>query len=85
MELINREEALKIFNDIHPCDYNAIAYKSKIENLPIIEVRPKGKWIDSGQVRLIGGYSADCSVCGEWSEYLTNFCGNCGAEMESEK
>lgn len=49
------------------------------------ESRQKGKWIDNGQVRKIGGYSADCSVCGEWSEYLTNFCGNCGADMRGEE
>ena len=47
--------------------------------------RPKGEWIDNGLVRKIGGYSANCSVCGEWSEYLTNFCGNCGAEMRGEE
>lgn len=58
---------------------------SNIESIPTIESRTKGKWIDNGQVRKIGGYSADCSVCGEWSEYLTNFCGNCGADMRGEE
>ena len=27
---------------------------------------------------------AHCSVCGKRSEYMTNFCGNCGAKMDGD-
>ena len=61
-------------------------YQAAIDELKAINaIRTKGKWIVSGQVREIGGYSANCSICREWSEYLTNFCGNCGAYMRGEE
>ena len=28
---------------------------------------------------------AHCSVCGKRSEYMTNFCGNCGAYMRERR
>ena len=44
----------------------------------------KGKWTDSeGKERIKSKYCGHCSVCGSWSEYLTNFCGNCGADRKS--
>ena len=44
--------------------------------------RPQGEWIDSNGMRATWNFSAFCSVCGEWSEYLTAYCGNCGARMK---
>ena len=46
--------------------------------------RPQGKWIDSQgrPMRLYESYSANCSACGEWSEYLTEYCPHCGARMK---
>lgn len=55
---------------------------------PLIEVAQeprKGHWIDCD---VSDGYSADgydCSVCGVNSEYVTSYCPNCGAKMESEE
>lgn len=47
--------------------------------------RPSGMWIDKqGNQLKIGGYSGYCSRCHEWSEYLTDYCGNCGAYMVKE-
>ena len=44
--------------------------------------RPKGDWIDGhGNHVPMTEHSAYCSHCGEWSEYLTDYCGNCGASM----
>ena len=31
------------------------------------------------------GFCATCSACGAWSEYLTDYCGNCGAYMGDEE
>lgn len=45
----------------------------------------KGHWIDCD---VSDDYSADgydCSVCGVNSEYVTSYCPNCGAKMESEE
>lgn len=51
-----------------------------VENLP--SARPKGEWIDEHGNRIpMTEHSAYCSHCGEWSEYLTDYCGNCGADM----
>ena len=44
--------------------------------------RPRGAWLDSKGRIMFSGYSANCSVCGEWSEYLTEYCGHCGARMK---
>ena len=46
--------------------------------------RPQGEWIDSQgrPMRLYESYSANCSACGEWSEYLTEYCPHCGARMK---
>ena len=37
-DLISREEAIKALGDIHPLDYNARAYKSKIETIPSADI-----------------------------------------------
>lgn len=67
---------------------------SDIQHLPTVESRPKGKWekvmTDSTGIWLP---ITQCSVCkdevvtlqdGGGSEFLSNFCPFCGAEMESE-
>lgn len=84
MELISREQAIEYATQAHISGCVQQRIVDLLKSVPTVESRPKGKWIDNGQVRKIGGYSADCSVCGEWSEYLTNFCGNCGAYMRGE-
>ena len=48
--------------------------------------RPKGDWIDGhGNHVPMTEHSAYCSHCGEWSEYLTDYCGNCGADMRERE
>ena len=48
--------------------------------------RPKGEWIDGhGNHVPMTEHSAYCSHCGEWSEYLTDYCGNCGADMRERE
>ena len=44
-----------------------------------------GEWVDSNGNPTREMYSAYCSACGEWSEYLTDYCGHCGAYMRGEE
>ena len=57
-----------------------------IENLPSIEPR-KGRWIysDGTPAELWGSYRVYCTACKEQSEYASNFCGMCGADMRGDK
>lgn len=60
--------------------------RDEVLNAIMNRYRPKGKWTDSeGKERTKSKYCGHCSVCGGWSEYLTDFCGNCGADMRSEE
>lgn len=44
--------------------------------------RPTGEWQDRhGKPMRLGSFAGYCSNCGKWSEYLTDYCGNCGARM----
>ena len=58
-----------------------------IERQPTIEERKRGKWIPQNLNKSIGMistavyYYPKCSVCGANANF-TNFCPNCGAEME---
>ena len=53
----------------------------RIESLPSAD-RPTGEWQDEhGKPMCLGSFAGYCSNCGNWSEYLTDYCGNCGAKM----
>ncbi len=60
--------------------------KAIIKHLPSVQPR-KGKWrYGNGEPATIGtSYSVICSECNLWSEYCTNFCPNCGADMRGDK
>lgn len=85
MELINREEVLgylqcevNFWKDKDEKVYNwADVIKFEIEELPIIESRPKGKWIEDT------GLYATCSNCKEnlYQAIEYKYCPNCGADM----
>lgn len=49
--------------------------------------RPQGEWMSEGRTYppTNAYHSAYCSHCGEWSEYLTDYCGNCGADMRERE
>lgn len=57
--------------------------RGNLRIFPSIEPkRNRGEWVDkNGKAVNPAGHAAYCSACGEWSEYLTPFCGWCGAEM----
>ena len=67
---------------------NAIEmYCRQIAELPTIEERKEGKWIEVKSTR--GGH--ECSKCHKYApsyqngiELLSNYCPNCGADMREE-
>lgn len=48
--------------------------------------RPKGRWrYSDGKPATIGqSFGVICDQCGTESEYCTNFCGECGADMRGD-
>lgn len=44
-----------------------------------------GEWVNSVGKPIKDNHSVYCSICGEWSEYRSDFCPNCGAEMTDRK
>ena len=44
-----------------------------------------GRWENDDGSKAECSYDAYCSVCGELSEYLTDYCPNCGARMEGRE
>lgn len=80
MRLIDADYILKHIPPEEMCSRMVVA------NAPTIEPeRKKGVWLnDDGEIQT-DGYCATCSVCGVMSEYLTAYCGNCGAKMEGKQ
>ena len=57
--------------------------RHKLWNIKVSQWKgERGKWVDrQGNAVPMTEHSAFCSNCGEWSEYLTNYCGCRGADM----
>ena len=83
---ISRKDALAVFGDVHPMDYNTNAYIEKIKAIPAADVaeRKHGKWIDSFADD--GFVNRNCSLCGQFVSIYNNynFCPNCGADMRGD-
>ena len=47
------------------------------------EVR-RGRWIFKTD-RIVDGYDWQCSQCNSWQMYTSNYCPNCGAQMEASE
>lgn len=91
MELINREEVKAIIEcttGYHKAIKDAF---DRVMELPIIESRPKGKWIKESDYKVMGdGYMWDCSECGnrvyvDSKGLFPNYCEDCGADMRGDK
>ena len=57
--------------------------RTRIRELPTAD-RPTGKWVESlerNDMMYWYSYGGYCTNCGEYSEYLTRYCGDCGAVM----
>ena len=87
-EYIKREDAIAVFGDIHPLDYNASAYVNAIKNLPSADVAPvvHGRWRRTPMACYGGGVITEyeCSVCEEHQVAESPYCPNCGARMDEE-
>ena len=85
-DLIKREDAIKelskVFANCEPCDKEEASdiAVTTIKELPSAD-RPQGEWLDYNGKPTTADYSGTCSVCGTWSEYLLNYCPNCGCRM----
>ena len=57
----------------------------RIEQLPPIQPK-RGRWhYSDGKPARIGlSFGVICDQCGTESEYCTNFCGECGADMREK-
>ena len=97
-EYIKRENAEREVEDIRNANElfgdaaaigtaNQILSRLKhIRAADVVEVR-NGYWKDGDEpiIPYEGHYDGNCSICGEWSEYLTDYCPNCGARMDGEE
>lgn len=92
MELISRDEAMRLLKEDLDASRSrgdderadaCLHHYIDISNLPTVEERKEGEWIDAGWD------GEKCSLCG-WSiddTYYSkqfNFCPNCGAYMKGE-
>ena len=92
-EYIEKTAALAVFGDVHPLDYNALAYRARIAQLPTIVIRPevRAEWKHEADADWSGGGATRCSACGfgfadgayhEVEEF--RYCPHCGAIMRQE-
>lgn len=75
-----------ILSNLQPAPVDLFKYSDKLwraayERGKKEAERKRGKWVDDEGKVMHTGYVATCTACGEWSEYLTAYCPNCGADM----
>ena len=87
-DLISRQAAIEALCNDYCGGHQDCKYYPNCENLKSIEqlppIQPKrGKWhYSDGKPARIGlSFGVVCDQCGTESEYCTNFCGECGADM----
>ena len=94
-DLISRQaaiDALKRKQDDGKGDlsrfYNTIIQHDIEAIMQLPPIQPKrGKWhySDGKPARIGMSFGVICDQCGTESEYCTNFCGECGADMRGEQ
>ena len=89
-DCISREQAIEAIEDFpHGNTWNVESMEEmvyKIRQLPPIQPK-RGRWhYSDGKPARIGlSFGVVCDQCGTESEYCTNFCGECGADMRGEQ
>lgn len=88
-QLISRQAAIDIVKELtitiegYEMHNQAVMdYCAEIMRLPPIQPK-RGRWhYSDGKPATIGlSFGVVCDQCGTKSEYCTNFCGECGADM----
>ena len=83
-EHIKREDAIGAILDKY-VDYAGITDAIKdVPSADVVEVK-HGRWENGDGSKATCLYDVYCSVCGEVSEYSTDYCPNCGAKMDGER
>lgn len=85
-DAISRADAIKIVqNRCKRYTTVCVLAVTEIRNLPPIQPK-RGRWhYSDGKPARIGlSFGVICDQCGTESEYCTNFCGECGADMRGE-
>ena len=85
-DAISRQQAIDAFYLYPNINWTTLDILKKINEMPTI--RPKrGRWhYSDGKPATIGlSFGVICDQCGTESEYCTNFCGECGADMRGEE
>ena len=82
-DAISRRAAIDALYSVD--EYNSRSVKA-IKQLPPIQPK-RGRWhYSDGKPARIGlSFGVVCDQCGAESEYCTNFCGECGADMRGEQ
>lgn len=93
-DLISRKAAIEALAKAGCINYEAtgdtygmITAINVIKGMPAAEIttegQKRGTWVDYrwNPIDDWTGYCATCSCCGEDSEYLSDYCPNCGAKM----
>lgn len=56
----------------------------ELEEQGLLAEQKKGMWVKKHNERSWSHYTYSCSICGDGSDCVTNYCPNCGAKMEAE-
>ena len=83
-EAINRQKAIEIVEKyFEKIGLNGDICVDGLRQLPPIQPK-RGRWhYSDGKPARIGlSFGVICDQCGTESEYCTNFCGECGADMK---
>ena len=81
-DCISRQAAIDAVMECYDNDELFEVYEWKLNELPPIQPK-RGRWhYSDGKPARIGlSFGVVCDQCGTESEYCTNFCGECGADM----
>lgn len=85
-DYISREEVKARFQEWTETNGNPRDFWNILCGLPSIQSeRPKGEWIASSFVPKYGPILHECNQCHKYSDWESDFCPNCGADMRGDE